>query len=146
MPRLSIRSKTSSAYLSASQPTISSKIAGVGEVVAHVQSGSLRALAVFDTNRSSVFADVPTTYELGYEIGAPAWSGFFGPAGMPEISVAKLAAAFKEAFETPEWEKLCAERGMEALYLDHAEFRTFALEQQAFFEDAIPKLVRLGAN
>ena len=121
-------------------------VAGVGEVVAHVQSGSLRPLAVFDAGRSGVFPDVPTTHELGYEIGAPAWSGFFGPAGLPEQAVAKLASAFKRAFQTPEWEKLCAERGMEALYLDHEQFERFALEQQKFFGDAIPKLVRLGAG
>ena len=119
-------------------------IAGVGEVVSHVESGSLRALAVFDTNRSAVFGDVPTTHELGYPIGAPAWSGFFGPGGMPEQAVAKLAAAFKTASQTAEWEKLCAQRGMESLYLDSEQFKRFALEQQAFFAEAIPKLVRLG--
>lgn len=121
-------------------------IAGVGEVVAHVQSGSLRTLAVFDTHRSGVLPDVPTTHELGYPIGAPAWSGFFGPAGLPEPTVKQLASAFKEAFQTPEWEKLCAERGMEALYFDHEAFNRFALEQQEFFDGAIPKLVRLAAD
>ncbi len=121
-------------------------VAGVGEVVAHVQSGSLRPLAVFDAERSGVFPDVPTTHELGYKIGAPAWSGFFGPAGLSGQAVAKLASAFKRAFQTPQWEKLCAERGMEALYLDHEQFERFALEQQKFFGGAIPNLVRLGTD
>ncbi len=121
-------------------------VAGVGEVVAHVQSGSLRPLAVFDAERSGVFPETPTTHEMGYAIGAPAWSGFFGPAGLPEQAAAKLAAAFRRAFQTPQWEKLCAERGMEALYLDSEQFRRFALEQQKFFAEAIPQLVRLGAD
>ena len=118
-------------------------VAGVGEVVSHVQSGNLRALAVFDENRSSVLGEVPTTHELGYEIGAPAWSGFFGPGGMPDDRVALLAEAFKTAFGTEEWATLCRERGMEALYLDRDGFKEFALAQQRFFEAEIPKLVRL---
>jgi len=118
-------------------------VAGVGEVVSHVKSGGLRALAVFDTARTSVFPDTPTTYELGYEIGAPAWSGFFGPGGMTEDAVRALAAAFKKAFETDEWAQLAAERGMTPLYLGREEFREFALEQEEFFSERIPELLRM---
>lgn len=121
-------------------------VAGVGEVVAHVQSGRLRPLAVFDAERSGVFPGVPTTHELGYKVGAPAWSGFFGPAGLPAQAVEKLAAAFRKASRSPEWAKLCAERGMEAVYLDSGQFARFALEQERFFSGAIPELVRLGAD
>lgn len=119
-------------------------VAGVGEAVSHIQAGKLRALAVFDSSRSSVLANVRTTHEMGFPIGAPAWSGFFGPAGMPEDRVALLAEAFRTAFGTPEWAKLCEERGMEALFLDRDGFKAFALEQQAFFESELPKLIRLA--
>ena len=118
-------------------------VAGVGEVVSHVQAGKLRALVVFDASRSAVLAEVPTTHELGYPIGAPAWSGFFGPAGIPDDRIETLAEAFRGAFGTEEWAKLCRERGMEPLFLDKDEFSDFALQQQAFFEGEIPKLVRL---
>ena len=118
-------------------------VAGVGEVVSHVEAGKLRALAVFDANRSSVLGDVPTSHELGYPFGAPAWSGFFGPGGMPADRVALLADAFETAFGSEEWAKLCRERGMEALYLDKNGFEEFALAEQAFFEREVPRLVRL---
>ena len=120
-------------------------VAGVGEVVSHVRAGKLRALAVFDSSRAGVLSEVPTSHELGYEIGAPAWSGFFGPAGMPEDRVALLADAFESAYGSDEWAKLCRERGMEPLFLDKDGFAEFALQQQAFFEREIPKLVRLGS-
>ena len=120
-------------------------VAGVGEVVSHVQSGTLRALAVFDAERSSVLPDVPTTHELGYPIGTPAWSGFFGPAGIDEERVSQLADAFEMAFGSPEWAKLCRERGMQPLFLGREDFESFALQQQQFFEEQIPRLVRLGA-
>ena len=121
-------------------------IAGVGEVISHVQAGKLRALAVFDASRSSVLAEVPTTHELGYPIGAPAWSGFFGPHGIPADRVTLLAEAFRSAFDTEEWARLCQERGMEALYLDKGAFADFARQQQRFFETEIPRLVRLEAQ
>lgn len=122
---------------------VDAAVAGVGEGISHVQAGKLRALAVFDTERSSVLPDTPTTFELGYEIGAPAWSGFFGPAGMPDDARGKLAEAFAKAFRTEAWEKLCRERGMKPEFLDADDFRTFALDQSRFFGGEIPKLLTL---
>ncbi len=125
---------------------VDAAVAGVGEVLSHVQSNKLRALTVLDETRSSVLPDTPTTHELGYAIGKPAWSGFFGPAGMPEDKVEMIAAAIRQAFQSDEWKKLCRERGMEALYLDQQDFRDFALQQEAFFSKAITQLVRLEAR
>ena len=118
-------------------------VAGVGEGISHVQAGKLRALAVFDTERSSVLPDTPTTFELGYQIGAPAWSGFFGPPGMPDAARTKLADAFEKAFQTEAWKNLCRERGMAPEFLHADDFRTFALEQSQFFGAEIPKLLTL---
>ena len=118
-------------------------IAGVGEVVAHVASGGLRPLAVFDENRAAPMPDTPTTYELGFELGAPAWSGFFGPAGLSDDIRSKLAVAFRKGFATDEWAKLCRERGMEPRFLDAAEFEEFALQQDGFFSAEIPRLLRM---
>ena len=122
---------------------VDAAIAGVGEVVAHVQSGKLRPLAVFDETRSSVFPETPTTHELGHAFGAPAWSGFFGPKGIPDDVVAKLADAFRHASETEQWQKLCREQGMTPQYLDREAFRTFALEQSEFFGGVLPQLLRM---
>jgi len=118
-------------------------IAGVGEIVGHVEAGRLRPLAVFDENRTEVFQDTPTTFELGLKSAAPAWSGFFGPAGMRDDARTRLASAFRGAFDSPEWENLCRERGMEARYLDAAEFEAFAREQAKFFGAEIPRLLRM---
>jgi tripartite-type tricarboxylate transporter receptor subunit TctC len=118
-------------------------VAGVGEVVSHVTAGKLRPLAVFDETRTNVFPDAPTTYELGFAIGAPAWSGFFGPAGMPASVVEKLAGAFAAAYKTEQWETLCRERGMTPAFLDRAQFEQFAQEQAALFGAQIPELLRL---
>ncbi len=118
-------------------------IAGTGEAAANVQAGRLRVLAVFDEARSPIFPDAPTTHELGYPFGAPAWSGFFTPSGVSEEVRQRLESAFRQAFASPEWTKLCAERGMEAVFLGSDDFRDFALQQGQFFAERIPQLLRL---
>lgn len=118
-------------------------VAGTGEVVANVRAGSLKVLAVFDESRSGLFPDAPTSYELGYEFGAPAWSGFFTPAGVSGEILRRLEKAFRVAFESEEWTKLCEERGMEAVFLNSADFREFALEQAKFFAIEVPRLLKM---
>lgn len=119
-------------------------IAGAGEAVSNVQARSLRVLAVLDKERSQLYPDAPTTHEMGYPFGAPAWSGFFAPRGLPGEIQGKLEAAFRTAFDSTEWAALCRERGLEPTFLDSAEFRRFADEQAAFFGEEIPRLLRMA--
>jgi tripartite-type tricarboxylate transporter receptor subunit TctC len=121
-------------------------IAGVSEVLSHVRSGRLRALAVFDEERAAVLPDAPTTHEFGYSMGAAAWSGFYGPAGFPDEVRARLEEAFAKAFEREEWEALCREHGLQPLFLDREEFEAFANEQARFFGSRIPELLRLAGG
>jgi len=119
-------------------------IAGVSEVFPHVRSGRLRALAVFDEERSSVLPDTPTASELGYPMGAPAWSGFYGPAGLPGEVRVRLERAFRDAFETEEWRTLCRERGLVPRFLGRVEFEEYAIEQERLFASQIPTLLQLA--
>lgn len=119
-------------------------IAGAGEAVSNVEAGSLRVLAVLDRERSQLYPDAPTTYELGFAFGAPAWSGFFAPRGLPPETQRRLEQAFEHAVARPEWPELCRERGLEPAFLASAEFRRFADEQAAFFGEEIPRLLRMA--
>ncbi len=123
---------------------IDAVVAGVGEVISHVEAGRLRVLSVFDESRSRLFPDVPTCGEAGYRFGAGAWSGFFAPKGLPDLVRQALEQALREAFETAEFRKLCDERGMEPVFLDHDRFREFALAQAQFFATEIPMLLRMN--
>jgi len=119
-------------------------VAGAGEVAPHVASGRLRALAVLDARRSKIFPDTPAITEFGYEAGASAWSGFYAPRGLPADRRDKLVAAIRRAFETPAFQKVCEQRGMEPVFLPPDEFRKFALEQADFFARVIPQLLKGG--
>ena len=80
----------------------------------HVQSGKLKALAVTSAKRSSILPDVPTLVEAGLK-GAEIyeWNAVFAPANTPEPVVAKLAAAFQHALESPEVKARVAQLGGE---------------------------------
>lgn len=118
-------------------------VAGTGEAIANVEAGALRPLAVFDEERSPLYPNTVTSYELGYKFGMPAWSGFFGPADIPDAVLDRLETAFHDGFKTPEWQKLCRDRGMEPVFMDREKFKEFALSQARFFEQEVPQLLRL---
>lgn len=66
-----------------------------------VASGHLKALAVTSAKRAEKLPDVPTIDESGVEgFDFSSWYGIWGPAGMPEDIVEKLADAIRSALET----------------------------------------------
>lgn len=72
------------------------------EVLANIQAGRLRALAVGSPKRLPLLPEVPTFAEAGvpgYE--ATVWWGLFAPAKTPKDAVAKLGAETLKALEDP---------------------------------------------
>ena len=68
----------------------------------HVQSGKLRALAVATPKRSPNAPDLPTIAETGLAgYDATAWQGLVGPAGMPPDVVRRLNEAFNKVMAMP---------------------------------------------
>ena len=60
-------------------------------LLAQMESGQLRALAVADSKRHPAFPDVPTFRELGYaDLEFRAWSGVLAPLGTPEAVIETL--------------------------------------------------------
>jgi tripartite-type tricarboxylate transporter receptor subunit TctC len=68
--------------------------------VNHVRAGSLRALAVTTTQRSSALPDVPTVQEAGYpNLQVDPWYGVYVPAGTSAEIVAKLNQVINAALQ-----------------------------------------------
>lgn len=64
---------------------------GLANIIAHIRSGALTAIAVDGETRSPLLPDVPTLRELGYTGPlTPAYSAFVMPAGTPKPIAAKL--------------------------------------------------------
>ena len=78
-------------------------IEGATTLLAHIQSGKVRPLAVMSPQRIPALPDVPTMLESGYS-GFPSasWTGVLAPAGTPAPIVGKLNAAINDALQSPE--------------------------------------------
>ena len=86
-------------------------VAQVPSVLAHIQSGKLRALGVAAARRSAILPAVPTMNEAGgfNEFEAVSWYALAGPAGLPRPVVERIQADVARTLTLPDIrEKLMA--------------------------------------
>ena len=76
---------------------IDATLPNVSEAGQMISDGSLRPLAVMAKERLPDFPDVPTTWELGYEVSTSTTRGYAVLAGTPPEIVAKLSEALTKA-------------------------------------------------
>ena len=140
------------AYKNASQGT-SDVIAGqlpinitnIPFLVAPVQAGQLRALAVASAKRQTLLPNVPTMQESGvpdFEVNS--WYGVCAPAGTPVALLDKLNADINAVLRMPEIEQRLTELGMPPAPTSREEFDKFiraeiALWAQVIKDAGIPK-------
>lgn len=85
----------------------------IGDVLPHIRSGAVRALAVSSTERNPRLPDVPSFRELNLDqLSRESWWGVFAPAGVPVAVLNELhahiaetvrnAPEFRQALETME--------------------------------------------
>ena len=87
---------------------------GLGNVIAHLKSGKMTALALVNNIRTPLLPDVPTLADLGYK-GAPSetWYGLFAPAGTPKPIIDKLNGEIVKVVGDPAFrEKYIISRGL----------------------------------
>jgi len=87
----------------------------LGNVYGFVQSGDLRALAIFTKERVDFLPDVPTLVEKDIDVVAGSSRGYSAPAGIPEKAREELVAAFEALKDNEEFKKTAKDR---ALVLD----------------------------
>jgi tripartite-type tricarboxylate transporter receptor subunit TctC len=100
--------------------------AGVPNVINHVHNGRLRALGVTGGQRWPDLPDVPTIAEAGvpgYE--ASLWLAMFGPAGMPDAIVNRLADAIEKALRDPDTVQKLRTAGIAPAYMGPKQFGPF---------------------
>ena len=92
-------------------------------VLAHIQSGKLRPLAVAAKERMALLPDVPTAAEAGvahYE--ASSWFGVVAPAGTPPAIIEKLHQSIAAAVRTPAMRERFSKSGARLLGDSPQEF------------------------
>jgi tripartite-type tricarboxylate transporter receptor subunit TctC len=84
----------------------------IPHTIGHVEAGSIRLLALAQTERSPVIPNVPTTAEAGLpQLQASGWNALFAPKGTPKAIVDRLAEAAAKAFEDPATRKRLTDIG-----------------------------------
>ncbi len=74
----------------------------IPNVLEHIRSGKMRALAVTGTERDPALPDVPTMVEAGVpDYSMYVWFGFAAPAATPEPTIARLAETIRATIATP---------------------------------------------
>jgi tripartite-type tricarboxylate transporter receptor subunit TctC len=74
----------------------------VSGLLAHVQSGRLRALAVTSSKPSPVLPDLPKVMDVYPGFDLVTWMGIFLPAGVPEPIRARLHGEFVKVLQAPD--------------------------------------------
>jgi tripartite-type tricarboxylate transporter receptor subunit TctC len=90
---------------------------------AQIKAGRLRPLAVSGSHRSPLYPDLPTIGEFYPGFENSIWLGLFGPAGMPEATLARLRAEMKRVLESPDVkQKMNAAGGLDPYLAGPEEF------------------------
>ena len=102
---------------------VAANISTIGNTLAHVQSGALRALATTAPRRSIALPDVPTFGELGYPtLEAVEWFGMVAPSKTPAHVVAALHKTVLEALQSNEFNAGLAKLSFDALQSAPTDF------------------------
>jgi len=91
-----------------------------------IDAGKVRSLAIMDANPPALYPAVPPLKAaLGSDWAVAAWRGIAAPKGIPKDAEARLVAAVKAAYDSPDYKKFMADRGFGVVYLPPAEFGSF---------------------
>jgi tripartite-type tricarboxylate transporter receptor subunit TctC len=105
-----------------------------------VKAGSVKALALFATERSPLLPDLPTTAEMGLpSVVMENWYGVFLPAGAPPETREKLEKALISVVEMPSIKERFLANGMHGT-LGSKAFEVQLTKEFAYWPDMIKKL------
>jgi tripartite-type tricarboxylate transporter receptor subunit TctC len=111
---------------------------GLGVVRSHMAAGTVRVLAVSQSERLSAAPQIPTAAEAGlpaFDINT--WFGVVAPKGTPERVIATLVREIHAMQDDPSVRKRLAESGLDVLKESPGEFRARMLRDHERFRDVV---------
>ncbi|QAA94479.1 tripartite tricarboxylate transporter substrate binding protein [Pollutimonas thiosulfatoxidans] len=97
--------------------------ANTPDVLPHIQSGKLRAIALADDTRTASAPDVETFAEAGVKgFNSNSWYGVIAPAGTPQPIIDQLSAEFVRILGLADIRERLAAQGLEPAGTTPAEF------------------------
>jgi putative tricarboxylic transport membrane protein len=115
---------------------------GIGESVAQLEAGTIRALAITAPERlkTDLLKDVPTVKESGYDVTYEIWRGVFGPADMSPEAKAYWEATLKKMVESPTWKAQLVKLNWRDAYANSADFTTFLGQETEMYRALLTEL------
>jgi tripartite-type tricarboxylate transporter receptor subunit TctC len=106
----------------------------------HIESGTLRALAVLGPKRAPAVPDVPSIVEAGLpDVQGITFNGLFAPKDAPPAVIDKLSGAIRAALEKKEVIAKLGDLGSEARGSTPQEFTKFLADETAKWTDVMQK-------
>jgi len=102
-----------------------SNINPLPQMLPHIRSGKLRAIAVLEPKREGDLPDVPTLKEQGFNLEYSIWRAVLAPKETPRPVVEKLAAAIKQMTDDKSFLALIKQLGDDVNYMGPDEFEKF---------------------
>jgi tripartite-type tricarboxylate transporter receptor subunit TctC len=110
------------------------------DTAAHLQAGTLRALAILGATRAPSLPEVPTIGEAGYpDVQGVTFNGVFAPKATPRPVVDKLSAAIRAALARPEVAGRLAALGSTARGSTPEEFASFLQQETDKWTDVMKR-------
>jgi putative tricarboxylic transport membrane protein len=114
---------------------------GIGESLAQLQAGTVRALAVTSPGRlSGPMKDVPTLKEAGINTTYEVWRGVFGVPGMSKEAQAWWAKTLKTMVGTKTWKESLEKLQWLDAYAGAEDFTKFLADEQKSYQELMVTL------
>jgi tripartite-type tricarboxylate transporter receptor subunit TctC len=108
------------------------------QILPHVRSGAVRALAVTSSTRSRFAPELPTMVEAGVPgFDITSWFGLTAPQGTPEPIIARCNAILRAATRDPALLQALEAQGAEPLSMTPAEFGAFLRSERDRYGEII---------
>jgi putative tricarboxylic transport membrane protein len=108
---------------------VAAGISGLSEYAPHIESGSLRALAVSSPDPLPG-VDIPTLRQQGFDLELANWRGLVAPPGLHGAAKEALVSAIDRLVRTPAWQQALERNGWVDLHLSGDAFAGFLGSEQ----------------
>jgi tripartite-type tricarboxylate transporter receptor subunit TctC len=113
------------------------------EGVPQLESGQMRALAVFSKKRLDQFPKVPTAVEQGVDFTLGQWRGIAAVKGTDPQKIKQIHDVFLACMQDEDFKVLAKNAGILTNYIGTEDFKKFVAEQDKLYEDIV-KSNKLG--
>jgi tripartite-type tricarboxylate transporter receptor subunit TctC len=116
-------------------------VMAISSVMAQIQAGRVKPLAVTTARRSAQFKDWPTLQEAGNvkNVDASIWTGLFAPKGTPKPILDKLHAEMIAILAMPDVREKFAQGGADTGGMSPAEFVAIIKREAAAYKAIVEK-------